>query len=228
MEKIFNYLKQTSIAASVLRFGLGILFFLLGLLLAFLVDPIFFIIGILLAMIESVVIITLITRKSKRRNILLQDTLNTYLPGFEKIKNSTILSKAYKIFDYASYVLSKEVFYNIYKSLPLCDIYTSNFKLYIKGDHYNAFYMRLYVFKFNDKINVDLSKIKMSNFRNYRYEIVDDFLFITTISKGAYGKVLSLEPTNYKNYSEWCKRVEVENDFILKVIELNGGLKWKT
>ncbi len=224
MEKIFNYLKQTSIAASILRFGLGILFFFLGLLLAFLVDPIFFIIGVLFAMIESVVIIALIIRKSKRRTRLLNDTLNTYLEGFNKITNSNVLSKAYKMFDFESYVLAKELFYNLYKKLDDVEIFTSNLKLYIKGDGLNPFYMRLYVFKFNREVNVDLSKIKSSNFRNYRYEIVGNTLYITTNAKGAYGKVLSLEPTNYNSYQEWIKRIEVENNFILSIVKVNGGL----
>ncbi len=224
MEKIFNYLKQTSIAASVLRFGLGILFFLLGLLLAYLMDPIFFIIGVLLCMIESVVIIALIIRKSKRRTKLLNNTLNTYLEGYSKIENAKILSKAYKMFNYESYVLSKELFYNLYKKYDDVEVFTSNFKLYIKGNVLNPFYMRLYVFRFDSFVNVDLSKIKSSNFRNYRYEIIDKTLYITTIAKGAYGKVLSLEPTNYRTYNEWITRIEVENNFILSVIKVNGGL----
>jgi hypothetical protein len=223
LEKIFNYIKQTSIWASVLRIGLGIIFFIIGLILGYLYNSIFLIISILFCMAESVIIISLITRKSKRRVKLISETFNTYFTSFKRVNKEEHLSKAYKMFSYDKIFTSSEVIYNMIGTIDNTNVMVSNIKCNVIGSGLKNFNARIYVFEFIDGINIDFKKIKTNYLRNYRYEIRSNMLYLTTIESGARAKILSLKPEDYKNYNDWIKRIKSERAFIDFLIKENGG-----
>ena len=213
MGKIFNYIKNTSIIASVLRISLGIIFMILGFILGYYYNSIWIIVAVLLCMGESVIIIALQTRKSKRRALLYQSIVDEYFIGFKRIRNSLLLSKAYKVFMYDKILSQREIYYLIEGNINGVNVSFCKIKGTIGFHLLKKCYCTIYALDFNGK-SIDLNKIKLSCLRNYRYEILDNKLFITTICFGSFGRALSLNPVVYKNYNEWVKRIKAEKSFI--------------
>ncbi|MCR5705887.1 MAG: hypothetical protein K6G48_03695 [Acholeplasmatales bacterium] len=212
MEKIFNYIKNTSIVASVLRLGLGIIFMILGFILGYYYNSIWIVIAVLLCMAESVIIIALQTRKGKRRLMLEQSIIDEYFKGFKRVSSSNALSKAYKMFMYDKILSQREMYYLIEGSINGINVSICKAKGVIGFHLFKTYYITIYAIDL--KKEIDLNEIKSSCLRNYRYEVFDNKLFITTICSSSRGRAMSLEPTVYKNYNEWVKRIKAEYSFI--------------
>lgn len=212
LEKVFNYIKNTNIAAKVLRFGLGVLLMVLGILLSFIYDnPTWIVIAISLCMAESVLIISLTIRKSHSRERLEQSLLQRYFGGFKRISDSSDISFAYKILGYKEILLSREAYYTIVGQINGIDVASAKFKCVIKPHLFKTYYLNIYTFNYMDKEIADLNEIKSPVLKNYRYEVRDNKLYIATISSG---KDLSLEPTNYKCFKDWKNAIKAERAFL--------------
>lgn len=222
LEKTFYHIKTTTITSKIFRIGLGILFMILGIVLAF-YNSLFLIIAIFLCMLESVIILSVENYRKREKYNFETEVFESLMPNFNRIENSYDLTKAYKLFGYDKSISSKQICYNFNGIIDDTNVSFSIIKCKLTKNLFDNFCVKLYSFEFENINSVDLSKIKSSALRNYRYEIRGNKLYLATISKNAYAKVLLLNPCNYKNYEEFTKRILIEKSLLEDIVKKSGG-----
>lgn len=218
MEKIFKRVRNQTLSKIILRIGLGVLFFIVGLILSLIFNDILYIlIAVMLCMLESIILIALGFIKNKNANLVKKVCLINYMPDMNFKTNNKFITEAYKIFSYNDYFNIGKIHESI--EGDILDVKINS--VTIDGKiNYKRFYIRIYRFIFKDKINFKISPNMILG--NYRYEIKDNKLFLSIIDRKANN--ITFNPVYFKEFLEYENRFKRENE-ILKYILKCGGLE---
>ncbi|MGM9971045.1 MAG: hypothetical protein ACI35W_01385 [Anaeroplasmataceae bacterium] len=223
MEKIFKRIIATRITRSVLRILLGILSVVIGLVLAYVLDNyVYLIIGIIIAMFVSVIIIASSFGKDKYLLTLKNEAINRYLPYMKYLPNNKAITEIYNVFEYKSYGHVVEVFDAMQGNKGSIKIDSVSIKYHLNNS-IRIKYIRLYKFTFDNECNVNLYSINHELFKNFRYEVKDNILYLSMFASRKHGVRMTFDPIYFKSYDEYIERYNKEDKLIKLIIRSNGG-----
>ena len=145
LEKTFYHIKTTTITSKIFRIGLGILFMILGIVLAF-YNSLFLIIEIFLCMLESVIILSVENYRKREKYNFETEVFESLMPNFNRIENSYDLTKAYKLFGYDKSISSKQICYNFNGIIDDTNVSFSIIKCKLTKNLFDNFCVKLYSF----------------------------------------------------------------------------------
>lgn len=223
MKELFDRVKAHSIAKTILRYALGVLFIILGIVLGYLYGVLWLLVGIVLCMAESVILILATIKRNSNKERLINETYSKYMPEFKPVTRSTGISNAFKILDLNQIAYSFETSLTYRGVVGETEISHASIKCRVNGCGLDDYFIRIYAFKFKKPIEADLNTLKNKYLINYRFETDGNKLHLVTIARGGRGRLLSMNPVYFKNYEQWILRIEDENIFIHDICKLIGG-----
>lgn len=207
MRSLFDSLRKINIIREILRYSIGFLFIILGIILGYFIKPYWIIIGIFLCMLQSIIILSTMVRKNKKWDMLINNTFNEYIPGLINDKSSESLDYAYRLFDIENITNSIEILLNHKFKSNGINVLCATIKCRFNGNLSSGF-MRLYVFESGKMI--DLNEINSKNLNGFRYEYKDGNVFLISVVDKEY----SLYPKYYSTYDGWVMSIKDEMIFI--------------
>ncbi len=217
MEKSFKSIKKADRAKLLTRIILCITSILLGLILSFIFDnSIFLIISVVISMFISVIVIMTTFIKNRKFYELKDYLLNIYLPFMKFKTNNNAITEVYKIFGYKLYGDILEVSDSMEGKIDETLITSVSIKYHLHSC-FKKKTLRLYKIVYNKNIKMNERLIKCKLLHNYRYEIKENILYLSTISNDPKD---SFNPLYFKKYNDYVDRYISENEFLHLLIKL--------
>lgn len=223
MDKLFNKIKATNIIKVVIRVLFGFLFIIIGLILAYIYkNNLFLVIGIVLCMLISVMILASSFGKDKKLENLNNDSIQNTMPYMMALSNDKAVTELYKVFNYKDYGNVIEVRNSMQGNLYGVKIDSVSI-IYRLNNSFKNKYIRLYKLSILEDASLNLRSIKSEIFNNYRYEIIGDNLYISTINIKSLGRKSTFNPIYFKSYEDYLNRYKEEDKLIKELVSQCGG-----